>query len=92
MLAILPGLVLVRCGDDFMFLLTEEEFLFLRSQNASTKFSKTRTLPFAFIRNRIAILSSVLNSDDAIQVNIRIMRIFSHAWWPFGTFASDKAD
>ena len=50
----------------------------LRSQFATAKdVSKIRNYPYAFTRNRIAMLSSVLNSDTAVEVNKRIMRAFT---------------
>ena len=50
----------------------------LRSQIATTKdVSKIRTLPYAFTRNGIGMLSSVLGSDTAVEMNIRIMRVFT---------------
>lgn len=52
----------------------------LRSQFVTTKdISKTRTLPYAFTREGIGMLSSVLGSDTAIEMNIRIMRVFTAA-------------
>lgn len=52
----------------------------LRSQFVTTKdFSKIRTLPYAFTREGIGMLSSVLGSDTAVEMNIRIMRVFTAA-------------
>ena len=52
----------------------------LRSQFATAKdISKIRTLPYAFTRNGIGMLSSVLGSDTAVEMNIRIMRVFTTA-------------
>ena len=69
-----------RFPDDFMFQLTNEEWNNLRSQIATTKdISKIRTLPYAFTRNGIGMLSSVLGSDTAVEMNIRIMRVFTTA-------------
>lgn len=76
-----------RFPEDFMFQITTEEFNSLRSHFATTNFSKTRTLPYAFTRNGFSMLSSVLNSDEAIEVNIRIMRIFSQWSEMIGTHA-----
>ena len=58
---------------------TEDEAIaFLRSQIATTKdLSKIRTQPYAFTRNGIGMLSSVLGSDTAVAMNIRIMRAFT---------------
>ena len=67
-----------RFPDDFMFQLTKEEWNILRSQIATAKdLSKIRTLPYAFTRNGIGMLSSVLGSKTAVAMNIRIMRAFT---------------
>lgn len=67
-----------RFPNDFMFKLTQEEFESLRSQFAtSNKRGGSRYLPYAFTESGIAMLSSVLRSDIAIEVNIRIMRAFT---------------
>jgi hypothetical protein len=66
-----------RFPDDFMFQLNNEEFNNLRSQFATANWEKRRTNPYAFTENGVLMLSSVLNSDRAINVNIRIIRIFS---------------
>ena len=67
-----------RFPDDFMFKLTREELNSLRSQIAtSNKRGGTRYLPFAFTRNGVGMLSSVLRSETAVGVNIRIMRAFT---------------
>ena len=56
----------------------DEMIAVLRSQFATTKdLSKIRTLPYAFTRNGIGMLSSVLRSETAVGVNIRIMRAFT---------------
>ena len=56
----------------------DKEITILRSQFATTKdLSKIRTLPYAFTRNGIGMLSSVLGSDTAVAMNIRIMRAFT---------------
>lgn len=66
-----------RFPEDFMFKLTDNEFESLRPQIATSKRGGTRYLPFAFSEQGVAMLSSVLNSIVAIQVNIRIIRIFT---------------
>lgn len=67
-----------RFPNDFMFKLTQEEFNSLRSQIAtSNKRGGTRYLPYAFTESGIAMLSSVLRTEIAIEVNIRIMRAFT---------------
>jgi len=62
--------------SDFMFELTHDEWTNLRSQNASSSWGGQRYLPFAFTEQGVAMLSSVLNSERAIEVNITIMRAF----------------
>jgi hypothetical protein len=62
---------------DFMFQLTDIEFLNLKSQIATSSWGGTRKLPFAFTEHGVLMLSSVLKSDKAIQTNIQIMRIFT---------------
>ena len=69
---------LKRFPDDFMFQLSETEFTNLKSQFAtSKKRGGRRTLPYVFSEHGILMLSSVLGSDQAINVNIQIMRIFT---------------
>lgn len=68
-----------RFPDDFMFELTSDELASLRSQIVILKKgrgSHVKYLPFAFTEQGVAMLSSVLNSYKAIQVNITIMRAF----------------
>ncbi len=66
-----------RFPADFMFELTKEEFDLLRSQFVTSKGrGGTRYLPFAFTEQGVAMLSSVLNSETAIQINIGIIRAF----------------
>ena len=68
---------LKRFPSDFMFELTKEEFESLRTQIAtSNKRGGTRYMPFAFTEQGVAMLSSVLNSEAAIEINISIMRAF----------------
>ena len=70
-----------RFPSDFMFELTKNEVLSLRSQIATSNKDGVRGgnrySPFAFTENGVAMLSSVLKSDTAIEVNIRIMRAFT---------------
>jgi hypothetical protein len=68
---------LSRFPEDFMFELTNDEFESLRSQIASSKRGGTRYVPMAFTEQGVAMLSTVLNSEKAIQVNIEIMRAFA---------------
>ena len=66
-----------RFPDDFMFELTKEENQSLRSQNVTLKRGQhSKYSPFAFTEQGVAMLSSVLNSERAIEVNIAIMRAF----------------
>ena len=60
-----------------MFVLTEKEFEILKSQNATSSWGGRRKLPNAFTEQGVAMLSSILNSDVAIEVNIRIIRVFT---------------
>lgn len=65
-----------RFPSDFMFQLTKEEFEILRSQNVTSSWGGQRYRPFAFSEQGLAMLSGILNSDVAIEVNISIMRAF----------------
>ncbi len=65
-----------RFPPDFMFELTRTEFDNLRSQFVTSRWGGLRYLPFAFTEQGVAMLSGILNSDRAIQVNIMIMRAF----------------
>jgi hypothetical protein len=65
-----------RFPDDFMFVLTRKELTNLRSQNVTSSWGGLRYLPFAFTEQGVAMLSSVLKSKKAIEVNIAIMRTF----------------
>nr|NQU92531.1 ORF6N domain-containing protein [Bacteroidota bacterium] len=66
-----------RFPNDFMFQLTKTEWDVLRLQiETSNGRGGTRYLPYAFTEQGLAMLSSILNSDKAIQVNIAIMRAF----------------
>ncbi len=66
-----------RFPEDFMFELTKTEYENLRTQFASSSHGGLRYMPFAFTEQGIAMLSSVLKSDLAIQINIQIMRTFT---------------
>jgi hypothetical protein len=66
-----------RFPEDFMFHLNWEEARFSRSQNVTLKGKNIKYLPYAFTEHGILMLSSVLNSDKAIEVNIQIMRTFT---------------
>lgn len=73
------GRNLDRFPDDFMFQLTKEENEFLRFQNGTIKKGRgehSKYLPYVFTEQGVAMLSGVLRSPTAIEVNIRIMRTF----------------
>ncbi len=66
-----------RFPEDFMFQLTKEEYSSLRSQFVTLKRGQhSKYPPFAFTEQGVAMLSSVLKSKRAVQVNIAIMRAF----------------
>jgi len=65
-----------RFPEDFMFQLSEDEFTNLKSQIATSSWGGRRKLPYVFTEHGVLMLSSVLNSDRAIKVNIQIMRIY----------------
>jgi len=67
-----------RFPSEFMFRLTDEEWAGLRSQIVTFSEDTRKYRPYAFSEHGILMLSSVLNSDKAIDVNIRIMKIFVH--------------
>lgn len=67
---------LKRFPSDFMFQLTNEEWDNLKSQFVTSRWGGTRKLPYAFTEQGVAMLSGLLNSDIAIEVNISIMRAF----------------
>jgi hypothetical protein len=66
-----------RFPEDFMFELSKEEFKNLRSQIVTSSWGGLRYLPMVFSEQGVAMLSSVLRSERAIQVNIQIMRAFT---------------
>ncbi|CAN5525071.1 ORF6N domain-containing protein [soil metagenome] len=66
-----------RFPKDFMFALTQKEFEILKSHFATSSWGGRRKLPNAFTEQGVAMLSSILNSDTAIEVNIRIIRVFT---------------
>ena len=66
-----------RFPEDFMFRLSSEEWENLKCQIGISSWGGDRQLPYAFTENGIAMLSSVLRSTTAIEVNIQIMRAFS---------------
>jgi phage regulator Rha-like protein len=70
---------IARFPEDFMFEMTNDEFLYWRSQFASSNSEKMglRYAPFCFTEQGVTMLSCVLNSTRAIQLNIQIVRIFT---------------
>lgn len=68
---------LSRFPDDFMFQLTKKEALDLRCQIGTSSWGGRRYRPYVFTEQGVAMISSVLNSERAIQVNIQIMRTFT---------------
>lgn len=66
-----------RFPEDFMFQLNEKEFEILKSQKATASWGGRRTAPFVFTEHGVLMLSSVLNSDKAIDINVQIIRIFT---------------
>ena len=64
-----------RFPNDFMFQLSKEEFDLI-FQNGTSSWGGTRKMPYAFTELGVAMLSSVLNSKTAIQINMAIMRTF----------------
>ena len=65
-----------RFPEDFMFQLTPEEFANLKSQIATSSWGGRRTLPRVFTEQGVAMLSGILRSKTAVQVNVAIMRTF----------------
>ena len=65
---------IARFPADFMIRLTKDEIL--RCQNVTSRWGGRRYFPYAFTEQGVAMLSSVLNSERAVQVNIAIMRAF----------------
>lgn len=66
-----------RFPEDFMFRLDDQEVKNLMLQNAMSSWGGTRKAPYAFTEQGVAMLSGILTSDIAIEVNIRIIRIFT---------------
>ncbi len=67
---------IVRFPKDFMFQLSANEFKNLRSQFVTSSWGGRRYLPFTFTEQGVAMLSSILKSKRAVNVNIAIMRVF----------------
>jgi len=66
-----------RFPQDFMFELNKDEFNDLRCHSGTSSWGGSRYLPLAFTEHGVLMLSSVLNSERAIQVNIQIIRVFT---------------
>jgi len=66
-----------RFPEDFMFRLNENELENLMSEIATSKLGGRRKLPYMFSEHGVLMLSSILNSKQAIKVNIQVMRIFT---------------
>lgn len=65
-----------RFPPDFMIQLNDKEFLDLRSQFVTAKWSKRRTLPYAFTEHGAIMLATVLNSQRAIDLSVYIVKAF----------------
>ena len=65
-----------RFPSDFMFQMTDKEWSNLRSQIATFNKDPRKYRPYVFTEHGILMLSSVLNSDKAIKINIQIMKVF----------------
>jgi len=68
---------ITRFPDDFMFMVTKEEFDNLIFQFGTSSWGGRRKLPYAFTEQGVTMLSGVLHSERAITVNIQIMRVFT---------------
>ncbi len=66
-----------RFPEDFMFQISIPEWKNLKSQFATSSWGGVRKPPYVFTEQGVAMLSSVLNSETAIQVNIQIIRLFT---------------
>jgi hypothetical protein len=67
-----------RFPEDFMFQLTAEEFVNLKSQSATSSWGGRRKLPSAFTEHGAIIAASVLNSASAIEISVHVVRAFVH--------------
>ena len=65
-----------RFPEDFMFQLTKDEFKNLRLQISTSSWGGSRYKPYAFTEHGVAMLSSILNSDRATDINLQIIRTF----------------
>ena len=67
---------ITRFPIHYMFQLTKEEFLNLKSQIATSSWGGVRKMPFVFTEQGVAMLSSILRSEKAIQINMQIIDTF----------------
>jgi hypothetical protein len=67
---------LARFPEDFMIRLTQNEIINLRFHFETSSWGGRRHLPYCFTQEGVAMLSSILHSERAVQVNIQIMRVF----------------
>lgn len=65
-----------RFPEEFCFQLTDKEFNFLMSQNATSSWGGTRKLPYAFTEHGVTMLAAVLKSDTAVKASIQIIKAF----------------
>nr|WP_294897004.1 ORF6N domain-containing protein [uncultured Pedobacter sp.] len=77
-----------RFPKDFMFQLIDDEWSILKSQFVISSWGGRRKLPNVFTEHGVLMLSSVLNSAQAIQINIQIVRVFSR----LRTLLSENSD
>ena len=68
---------ITRFPEDFMFQVSEDEYKNLTSQIAISSWGGLRRPPYAFTEQGVAMLSSVLRSETAVQVNIQIIRVYT---------------
>jgi len=68
---------IIRFPEDFMFELTLSEFKNLRCQIGTSHWDSIRYAPMAFTEHGVVMLASILNSNRAININIRIIRIYN---------------
>ena len=74
-----------RFPEDFAFQLSKEEFDDLRSQTGISSWGGRRYAPYAFTEQGVAMLSGILRSTSAVQVNVAIMRTFVRLRWMLAT-------
>lgn len=77
-----------RFPDDFMFQLSSDEFDNLKSQLVTSSWGGVRKMPYVFTDYGVAMLSGILHSERAIEINIQIMRAFTR----LRSLVADNAD